>query len=365
MATTCSLGCPEDVTRSFDAGMNGATVSYSDPESPQACGNVICNPPSGSFFPAGITTVTCSSGNGGHCSFKITVTGTVSISVIGANPLLVECHTEFRDAEVTAQNGSGDSVAVTSSGNVDTNTPGIYTITYTATDGSSTATATRTIEVVDTTPPTINCPAEAVASADANCKAVVPDFIGKVKAFDACTSADALIITQTPAAGTLVGIGATTITIAAKDAANNVSTCSTTFSVNTMTLGSTTVWVGTKSGDDAGVRFDLLAEVLKNGKLIGSGQVNDVSGGSNSSNNFAAQTINLTSSAPAFFCSGDTLSIRLSFRIAAGSNRRRATARLWLNEAAAGSNFAATIGGVTNSYFFLNGFALGASPGVT
>ena len=47
----------------------------------------------------------------------------------------------------TASDASG-SATVTSSGTVDTSTPGAYTITYTATDASgNTSTATRTVIV--------------------------------------------------------------------------------------------------------------------------------------------------------------------------------------------------------------------------
>ena len=54
---------------------------------------------------------------------------------------------EGRDAGATADGGE----TVTTSGTVDTNTVGVYTITYTATDSSNNqATATRTVYVVDT-----------------------------------------------------------------------------------------------------------------------------------------------------------------------------------------------------------------------
>src|SRR5258708_32067435 len=47
-------------------------------------------------------------------------------------------------------------VTVSASGTVDANTPGSYTLTYTANDGhGNTATKTRTVTVQDTTPPVI------------------------------------------------------------------------------------------------------------------------------------------------------------------------------------------------------------------
>jgi 6-phosphogluconolactonase (cycloisomerase 2 family) len=66
-----SFTCPNDITVSNDPGQCGATVSF-PPISSSGCGVVTCNPPSGSFFPVGTTTVTCSSGST-SCSFKVTV----------------------------------------------------------------------------------------------------------------------------------------------------------------------------------------------------------------------------------------------------------------------------------------------------
>src|SRR5207248_57351 len=66
----------------------------------------------------------------------------------------VECHTSFTDPGATASDACG-SVTVTASGSVDPNTPGSYTITYHATDGANTTTATRTVNVLDTIPPVI------------------------------------------------------------------------------------------------------------------------------------------------------------------------------------------------------------------
>jgi len=75
----------------------------------------------------------------------------------GSNPMTVECHTSFTDPGATANDGcAGDltsSIAV--SGTVDPNVVGNYTLTYTVSDGSHTTSTTRTVHVVDTTPPTI------------------------------------------------------------------------------------------------------------------------------------------------------------------------------------------------------------------
>ncbi|MBI3417145.1 MAG: DUF5011 domain-containing protein [Verrucomicrobia bacterium] len=98
------------------------------------------------------------SGNVAQCTQQVTVVDAAPpvITLVGANPLIVECHTAFTDPGATADDICAGAVAVTSSGNVDVNTPSSYTITYSATDPSgNTATATRTINVVDSLAPVI------------------------------------------------------------------------------------------------------------------------------------------------------------------------------------------------------------------
>src|SRR5205823_2288666 len=109
---------------------------------------------------------------------------------------------------------------------------GPHTITVTATDqAGNSATCTTTFTVTDTTAPTVSCPAPPNASADDDCQAVVPDVLGGVTVSDSCSPTNAIILSQSPAAGTLVGSGTTTITVTATDAAGNSATCTTTFRV--------------------------------------------------------------------------------------------------------------------------------------
>lgn len=129
-------------------------------------------------------------------------------------------------------------------------------------------------------------------------------------------------------------------------------------------VGPAQVWIGLKNSDDVGTKFDLLAVALKNGTVVGSGQLNDVPGGSSGFNNARLQAISLALVGSSSFASGDTLSIRLSVRIAASSGHRSGTARLWFNDTAANSRFSATIGGATNTYFLRSSSVLGTMAGV-
>ena len=120
------------------------------------------------------------------------------------------------------------------------------------------------------------------------------------------------------------------------------------------TFGPTTVWVGLKNSDDVGTKFDLLAEVLKDGSVVGSGQINGVAGGSSGFNNAIQDVISQTLSGSPSFCGGATLSIRLSVRVAANSGHVSGTARLWYNDGQANSRFTATINGVPTTYYLRN-----------
>lgn len=80
----CILTCPDDITVPTDSGQCGAIVNYQAPTS-GACDNVTCDPPSGSFFPVGTTTVTCTSSQGPQCIFNLTVKDMEGPAIAGAS----------------------------------------------------------------------------------------------------------------------------------------------------------------------------------------------------------------------------------------------------------------------------------------
>jgi hypothetical protein len=178
-----------------------------------------------------------------------------------------------------------------------------------------------------------------------------------------------------PASGSSFSVGTTPVTCTATDTSGNTAFCQFTVTVNSAAnftaLSPAKVWIGLKNSDDVGTKFDLLAEVLKNGSVVGSGQINDVPGGSSGFNNAVLRTITLALGSPVNIGAGDTLSFRLSVRIAATSGHTSGTARLWYNGAAvdsgpgrdAGSRFDATISGSTADYFLRTGFALNTAAG--
>ncbi len=171
--TPCQLATQENITVSADSGQAGAVVTYTTPAGTGDCGTastgeggetippISCNPPSGSFFPVGTTTVICTAQTGAASSFLVTVDnpGALSISLNGANTLTLECGQRFGDPGATAIDGAGQSieVTVTYTGGFNDEAPvaGTYTATYTATEGANSVSTTRTLNVTDTEGPAI------------------------------------------------------------------------------------------------------------------------------------------------------------------------------------------------------------------
>ncbi len=87
------ISCPGNISASPPAGQNSAVVTYPPPTATDNLPGVstACTPASGSTFPVGITTVTCtatdSGGNRASCSFTVGVGGPqVSIIIPGNKP---------------------------------------------------------------------------------------------------------------------------------------------------------------------------------------------------------------------------------------------------------------------------------------
>lgn len=74
-------------------------------------------------------------------------------------------------------------------------------------------------------------------------------------------------------------------------------------------------WIGLKNGDDTGTRFDLRAEVYKNGSLLASGETLCISGVSRNPATAKEVTIALDAYPPASFGESDTLSLKVLTRI--------------------------------------------------
>jgi hypothetical protein len=157
-----------------------------------------------------------------------------------------------------------------------------------------------------------------------------------------------------------------TVNVTDNQGATGTGTATVTVQRQLVTLSPAKIWVGLKNSDDAGIKFDLLAEVYKDSSLVTSGELDSVAGGGSGFNNAHLQTISFNSFSPIDFPSGSNLKIKVSVRNACtGSAHNSGTARLWFNDSAADSHFDATIGTNTSDYFLLDNFLLGTSTGST
>jgi T5SS/PEP-CTERM-associated repeat protein len=87
--TAPEITCPDDVTGVECEGTDGTVVTFDDPVATDLCDaapTVVCDPASGSLFPSGTTTVTCTatdaSGNTATCTFDVVVDDTIAPIVI-------------------------------------------------------------------------------------------------------------------------------------------------------------------------------------------------------------------------------------------------------------------------------------------
>jgi endonuclease G len=176
-----------------------------------------------------------------EATVSITVNDTVAPAIAAPANVTVNtgdgstsCGTVVTDEQLgnaTASDNAGN-VSVARSGVPSGNVfpVGTTTVTYTATDDAgNSAQATQTVTVIDNTPPSLSAPAPTTVNADLSGHAAIPNVVAGTTASDNCGP---VTLGQGPLAGTIVGVGTHTITITATDAAGNIRTATTTFTVN-------------------------------------------------------------------------------------------------------------------------------------
>lgn len=141
-----------------------------------------------------------------------------TITLVGGSTDTVEVCNTYSDPGYFGYDNCLGIVAVSVSGSVDTTTPGNYTLTYSATDGTNPATATRVVTVLpDATPPTITLAPPSTVYVYLGDPYVEPGFTT-----DDCSGIASTVVDT--AAVNVTSTGTYTVTYTVTDNNNNVAT---------------------------------------------------------------------------------------------------------------------------------------------
>lgn len=222
---------PADMTVEA-TGPNGASVTYDEVtahDDVDGAVDVSCSKASGTTFPLGTTTVTCTATDAAHnvgdSSFTVTVEDTTAPQVSVPADITREATSEagataaFSASANDAVDGSVPTTCDPSSGT--TFALGTATVICSATDeAGNTGSGSFTVTVRDTTAPTVTVPADLVAEATGPDGANV--VYGDVSASDIVDGPTSPTCSQ--ASDTVFALGATIVTCSATDAAGNQGT---------------------------------------------------------------------------------------------------------------------------------------------
>ena len=221
---------PADISTTTTVA-SGKSVSFTASATDNIDGPVTptCSPASGTNFPVGTTTVTCSAtdahGNTGSKSFNVTVTlvdTTKPVVTVPANitqEATSSSGTIVNFPPATANDNIDGAITPTCSPASGTSFPlGPTTVTCSATDAhGNTGTGSFKVTLVDTTKPVVTVPANITQEATSSSGATVN--------FPPATASDnidgAITPTCSPASGTNFQLGPTTVTCTAADKSGN------------------------------------------------------------------------------------------------------------------------------------------------
>ncbi|MFN4256184.1 MAG: HYR domain-containing protein, partial [Saprospiraceae bacterium] len=238
--TAPSLTCPPTQTVTANSNCQSILADYTaSVTSSGGCGGLTFSqsPTVGTILSLGNQTVTITAtddnGSTGNCTLTVTVADQTAPTItcpanttVAANASCQAVLTSYTGA-ANASDNCGTPTKTQSPASGTTLSLGNQTVTITATDGAgNTANCTLTVTVADQTAPTISCPANTTVTADNSGNYTLANFTSSANASDNCGTPTK---TQSPAAGTVLGIGSQTVTITATDAAGNSANC--TFSV--------------------------------------------------------------------------------------------------------------------------------------
>ncbi len=227
-STPPSVNVPANITKSNDAGLATAVVTYTASSDDNYSGETLsCSPPSGNAFPIGTTTVTCTatdtSGNMTSKAFQVTVNDTEPPSLTVPGNILKSTDPGLPTAVVTYTATAADNVPGVS---LDCALPsgaafpiGPNEVICTAIDIAGNFTSKSFwVAVVDTEPPSITVPADITKSTDPGLATAVVTYTPT-----AADNAPGVTVACVPPSGTAFAIGTTTVNCTATDGSGNTS----------------------------------------------------------------------------------------------------------------------------------------------
>ena len=234
---TPEMTCPEDLVVECNSIGESIQVEFDLPTATDDCDDavsVVCDPASGSTFPLGTTTVTCTAtdnnGNLSTCSFEVTVVDSVSALLECPDDVVVQCTSDdgtmVVEYPLPTANDDCDAAAdiqiicVPASGSVFS--LGDTTVICQGTDSAGNrSSCTFTISVVDERAPVLACPENIEAECVPNAGMVVEFPLPEIT--NECLG-DPVVVCE-PASGSLFPIGTTTVVCRATDDAGNTGMC--------------------------------------------------------------------------------------------------------------------------------------------
>ena len=153
-------------------------------------------------------------------------------------------------------------------GDLNTQAVGTYTVTYTATNiVGEVGTNSRTVVVIDTTPPEVNCPTNIIVDMTQTDGAVV-QF--SPQGTDLCSGT--VLVSSTPASGSTFPAGTNIVICSAVDSSGNSNQCAFTVTVRDLYSAKTNILAEMNAANSArvpllGRAIDSLAEVGNHGMV--------------------------------------------------------------------------------------------------
>ncbi len=226
------LTVPGDIVAEA-TGPGGAAVSFSASATDWSSFTLTCAPSSGSTFPLGTTTVTCTATDTGSNStsgtFQVTVRDTTAPSLTPPATVFAEATslagaTVSYPAPAVADAADTSPTVSCSPASGSTFAFGSTTVNCTATDNANNSSSgSFGVVVQDTTAPALSAPGAIVVEANGSSGSAV---VYAVAASDLGAPLLPSAISCAPASGTLFPLGATTVSCSAGDGAGNVAAAS-------------------------------------------------------------------------------------------------------------------------------------------